>query len=1079
MSQKAPSFRRARKMLLGSSAVALAMFATSAINAQDADTGEEVEDEVEEVVVTGSRLRKNSFTSTSPMQVISGEVSRELGLFDATDVLQQTTQSTGLQINNTFNNFVLDNGVGASTISFRGLGADRTLVLINGRRFAPAGVGGGPSAPDVNLIPSVLVASYENLFDGAAAVYGSDAVAGVSNVILRTGVEGIEAEASYSMPESGGGEEMTVGVLWGDRGDRWNFTVAAEYYDRKSQSFAENDFFNSCDEYLFETESGRILTENRSGTSGSTVPGNGSTTCPTSAYNRIIEGSGFLGSIYYTPGTTNMNALNWSETTLSAGLAGFIDQSTALYYDTDGDGVVDRAAIDGDGDGAVDVKFTDPRYNYNLTDEAFSGDLLASLKRYSIFADGAYILNEETDLEAYAEFSYTKRESDVFIPGSQQFPVVPASNPFNPFGEGGYDAWSIFPAFDFGTPVTAQPVVLLRGDRDSQNAEVEQYRSVFGLRGNIPAMDNFLGGNWAFDIYGSYSRSNGDEVTTGIHADRRALSLNTTIEDPNNPGSYICGADGNGDGIPDGTDGCVPVNFFADSIYQTGGGTFATQAEADYLFVDRTFRTEIEQTVINGIVTGDLFSLPWNDEAIPFLLGGEYRKDKIASNGNNVANEGLLAHWFSDQGAEGSREFYEVFAEAGLILLQDKPGIQEMGIDLSARVTDESNFKPAFTYSVKGYVNINEYLTLRGTYGTSFRAPNLRERFLRGTTGFSSVTDPCVVPTDARTSDPSSGDISQTYDPSGDDRDPNVIAACTGNGLDPLSLGLDDGTGNAFNPLTNTESSTGGSLTVDEETSTSYTMGVTFSQPFSDSFDLQFSVTYFNIEIEGGVNEPSNAFILNQCYDNPDAPGGDSAFCGKISRDSDGQIDFIRREFENFGLETSKGIDFNVLYEQDFELGSDALSVTLDARATKASEVFSSLLGVEDDDVGEVATPSWRAQATLFLGYKDFGFAWNTRWIQGGVEDDRSDFDYYTPCPDETSFTCRPISATTNYNVHNASFTYTLNEDFTFNVGVRNIFHKAPPKVDSTDVFSVNLNPIGVGYDNVGRTFFGSVRAKF
>jgi len=1029
-----------------------------------------VDEAVEEVVVTGSRLRKTTFSSPSPMQIISGEVSRDLGLFDATEVLQQTTQATGLQINNTFSGFVLDNGVGASTLSFRGLGPDRTLVLINGRRFAPAGVGGGPSVPDINLIPSVLVASYENLFDGAAAVYGSDAVAGVSNVILRNDVEGFEVEASYSIPESGGGQEMTVGALYGDRGDRWNFTVAAEFYDRKSQTFAQNDFFNSCDAWWFEDENGNLVTEDKGATSGSVIPGNGSTSCPTSAYNRIIEGSGFLGSVYYTPGFTNINVPNWSDTTLDSGLASFVDQNTIIYYDSDGDGIDDRAAFDGDGDGAVDVKFTDPRYNYNLTDAAFSGHLLSGLQRYSIYANGGYVLDEDNDIEAYSEFMYTRRESEAFSPGGQLFPIVPETNPFNPFGINGADAWAVFPDFTYGAPVTAQPVVVIPGDRDIRIAEVEQYRGVFGVRGNISAMDNFMGGNWSFDIYGSYSRSNGDELTRGLDAERLALSLNTTREDPDNPGTYICG---------DGTDGCVPVNFFADSLYQAGGGSFATQAETDYLFTDRTFRTVVEQTVVNGVITGDTFTIPWTEESVPLLLGAEYRKDKINSTGNLVATEGGLENFFSDRGAVGSRDFFEVFAESSLTLIKDQPMMELFQVDLAARVTDESYFDPAFTYSIKGQMVLNDIITLKGTYGTSYRAPNLRERFLLGTTGFSSITDPCVVPTDARTSDPSSGSIQQFYDAAGDTRDPNVIVACQGNGLDPFSLGLDDGTGNAFNPATNTESSTGGSESVQEETSKSYTFGGTFSQPFTDAFDLQLSVTYFSIEIEGGVNEPSNTFILDQCYDNSSAPNGDSDFCNLIERDGDGQIDFITRNFLNFGLETSKGIDFNLLYRQDFEIGNDALGVTLDVRATNAREVFSDLLGVQDDDVGEVATPKWRAQANLFLEYKDFGFNWSSRWIQGGIADDPTGFDHYTPCSDITGPQCRPISWTTNYDVHSASMTYTFKEDFIFNVGVRNIFHTSPPKVDSTDVFSVNLNPIGVGYDNVGRTFFASVRAKF
>ena len=169
---------------VASCALTVGLFAfAQSVTAQEAslDDGEnESTTVIEEVVVTGSRLKKSSFSSASPLQVISGDLTRETGLFDMADILQATSQSSGLQYNNSFNSFVLENGLGASTIGFRGLGAERTLILINGRRAAPAGVGGAPFAADLNLIPTSLVSRIENVFDGASAVYGSDAIAGVS-----------------------------------------------------------------------------------------------------------------------------------------------------------------------------------------------------------------------------------------------------------------------------------------------------------------------------------------------------------------------------------------------------------------------------------------------------------------------------------------------------------------------------------------------------------------------------------------------------------------------------------------------------------------------------------------------------------------------------------------------------------------------------------------------------------------------------------------------------------------------------------------------------------------------------------
>ena len=164
----------------------------------------EEEEETERIVVTGSRIRRTEFANASPVQVISGDISREMGLFDATEMLQSTNQAAGSQIDNSFGGFVLDNGPGSATIGFRGLGAERTLVLVNGKRMAPAGVGGAPTSPDLNLIPAVMIDRVENLYDGASTVYGSDAVAGVANVILRQDVEGFELQGSFNKPKGGG-----------------------------------------------------------------------------------------------------------------------------------------------------------------------------------------------------------------------------------------------------------------------------------------------------------------------------------------------------------------------------------------------------------------------------------------------------------------------------------------------------------------------------------------------------------------------------------------------------------------------------------------------------------------------------------------------------------------------------------------------------------------------------------------------------------------------------------------------------------------------------------------------------------
>ena len=156
--------------------------------AQDADDAadqvielvEEVEEEESDtIVVTGSRLKKDTFNSIKPLQVIDFEETRELGLIDTIEILQTNEAAGGIQIDSSFAGFVTDNGPGSETINLRGLGPGRTLVLVNGRRLAPLGVEGAPTQPSINSIPSILVQNADLLLEGASSVYGSDAIAGV------------------------------------------------------------------------------------------------------------------------------------------------------------------------------------------------------------------------------------------------------------------------------------------------------------------------------------------------------------------------------------------------------------------------------------------------------------------------------------------------------------------------------------------------------------------------------------------------------------------------------------------------------------------------------------------------------------------------------------------------------------------------------------------------------------------------------------------------------------------------------------------------------------------------------------
>lgn len=1018
------------------------------------------EDIQERVVVTGSRIRKAEFSQASPIQVISGDVSREMGMFDASSMLQSTNQSAGIQIDNSFGGYVLDNGPGASTIGFRGLGAERTLVLINGRRMAPAGVGGAPTSPDLNLIPGIMVQRIENLFDGASTVYGSDAVAGVANVILKQDVEGFEVNAAYSQPKGDGGEEVNLSALWGKTMDNGFITVGAEYMDRKTQTRGGYDFTTGCEERIFEAEDGRIIT--RASGNGPVARGDVDT-CDTFPLTNRVQFDNFWGSLYSTPGYTNVGIPGFSETTVPNQYAGLLP--TWVEADSNGDGIPDRVMVDGNMDGFMDVDLQDPRYAYQQSEYYRSGDYISSQKRLSVMLNGEYNFQDDSDTTFYYEGLYAKRKSPIFNPGAQIFQWVNATNPYNPCGTNGINCMAEVGA-DWG-PVDARPIINIRGDRDQTDVEVAQYRTVAGFTGNLPVFENIGLNNWYYDIYASYSASKGTDERRGINEAALVHSLETSVL--NADGSITCG---------DGTDGCVPVNLFAPDLYQAGGGTLS-QAEADYLFIDRNMETKVNQFVVSGFVGGDLFNLPWNAEPVSSILGLEYRRDEIESNPNAAAADGLLWGYFADQGADGSRILREAFAEFEFPLVKGKPGIEELSLTASGRLSSESYYDTASTYSLKAVYRPVEWVTLRGTQGTSYRAPNLRERFLNGTTGFNTVSDPCVVPTDARITDPLNPNVPPTYNPAEDNRDASVLAACQAAGVDPTSLGMGVNGGDDFSDSYSAEIVTGGSTELEPETSVAKTYGFVIEQPFFEDVDFTVSMTRFDIEVTNSIAEPSASYSIDQCY----SADGNAAFCNRIDRDAGGQINLVDSSFINIGLLTSKGYDYNVYYSQEFVLFDKGLDVSLDLQATQMTESLYDVLGTVDDNLGEPDVPEWRASALLSFDYNDFKLSWQTRYIGAGSEDDLGDFVKDTAaCTGMTNSSggpllCRPLGFTEDYYVHSVSLSYDM-DNYSFSLGVRNVFNDAPPKVDAEGSFSNTNIPLGVGYERP-RTIFMNVGAKF
>jgi iron complex outermembrane recepter protein len=1046
------------------------------LNTQPNDEDASVQDKV---VVVGSLIKRDEYSSISPVQIINADIQRDKGLIDATSILQSSPVSAGQQIDASFAGFVLDNGPGATTADLRGLGAGRTLVLVNGRRLAPAGVEGAPSSPDISLIPGGLVESYDLLLDGASSIYGSDAVAGVINATLRKDFDGLEMDFFHTIPDQGGGEETQFNATWGINGDRGFAGFGVEYFTRNTIKLSDRSFSDRCERIMEVTTNGQRRSDDL--TLENDYPGMGSQPCDyfPLARRMSIQNSGLaayqFGSLYYTPGSSNVGVPNFSES-----------------------GDVFGEVVDGNGDGLADFSFYD--YTTNGSPEDRSMDMLSGTETLSLFSYGEYSIAALNDMTAYYEASYSQRESKLKTGLAQLFPTVSGSNPFNPCNiETGTDCGAAFTNYllntygislaDFGIPdavegasYDVQPIVTVRGDRDNVDVDLSQYRLVGGVKGSLPFAMPLIGNTWDYDVYASYSRSDGNSIRRGIRDDRLQLSLATTIEDPSNPGNYICGLDVDGDGIPDPGStpgGCVPVNLFAPSLYNTAVGDFATQEERDYLFGVRTFATTYEQTVINGVISGDLVNLPGGMSKA--AVGFEYRQDTLESRPDDVAADGLFYGFFNDEGASGSKDLYEAFAELELPLVANVPGIYELTTNISGRWTEEEYYGAAWTYSGKiGYRPV-EWLNVTGTIGTSFRAPNVREQFLKAQTGFLTLTDPCVVPEAAF-------DIATGYNAANDPRDATTLANCQAAGIDPTTFAPNGAGNNTFS----TEIVSGGGTDLDEETSNSWTAGLTFEQPWFSAFDFSARVTYYDIEIEGAIAEPSAQFIVNDCFTlQPTYP---SSFCGRITRDSSDQsLMMISATPINVNSETAKGVDINFSYEQDVTLFKRSIGLFADLASNykverNVTQIDDEGVATVTEYVGRIAFPEWTGTLSAGARYGDWRMTWSSRYIGKGQQPDSDEFSNIIDGGSETcvgaangDVDCRDVDFVDEFWTHDLSLGYE-GDTFNVSVGVRNVFNEQPPLVNPDEYTTNGGNvPLGAGYNAgiFGRTAFIRVGKQF
>lgn len=979
--------------------------------------------ELDEVVVTGSRIRRDAYSSTSPIEVITNEESTLEGLVDAGEILQgSTAASTAAQINNTYTGFLTTGGPGVNTLSLRGLGAQRTLVLLNGRRIGPAGARGTVGPVDLNVIPASQVERYELLLDGASSIYGSDAIAGVVNVITPTSVDGGYMEAYASVPFDGGGEEYTINGRYGKVFDRGYANIAAEYYNRESLTFRDRDI---CPEqFVFADEDQTVRRD-------VIDPATGDFKCLFRINNMVRNfaigfGAGPNRSGDYQPDTsarygggyTGCDINGWRQVGGGAGTCSINARPTDVR----------RAATgfrDYQGDPDLDTTIVSPAERYTLS--AFAG----------------YDLTD--NIEAFAELLWNRRESSQY--GARQ--IFPSVSPFhtqNPFG----GPCNLLNNAGGNTDCMLSLAIPEVGYGSRQ--EIDYYRAVVGVRGDF----DLFGRQWDFELAGQYSRSDAKYESDMFYNDRvEATAGAAALFGTNLAGDYV-GERNFGDsdlaGYPGGdndncdeailisADDCPAggVNWFDPVLLATGQGT----ANWDWLQFVSLGETEYIQKYVEGVVSGELFELPAGP--VGMALGFHIREDEIDDNPDDEEERGNLWGFSAAGRTQGSDTVKEIFGEVELPLLADLPLVNELTLNLSGRLSDYDSYGENSTYKVGLNWRITPEFRIRASNGTSFRAPALYELFLADQTGFAGqLADPCINYQDSTNTvlqqNCAADGVPEGYTGAGG----SSIEVTTGGGRDVL------------------EAEDGENLTV----------GFIYTPDF---LDFSFALDYFNTTIENQVDQIGVGGILFGCYTSPTFPN--DPLCTLFERNKDpssnrfNQILTVNDSYVNISEQSQEGLDLSVRYTKEFSFGD----LTLNARVSHILnfEIVTFADTPADNLTDNVGNPKTVGNANARFETGDWTFYYDVNWT-GSASDER-----FFANTNATTYFGEPVFAdydVDDYFVHSVSVQREY-DDWTFLAGVRNVFDADVPEV--TNGFIGNY-AFGSQYDYVGRRFFVSVSKDF
>lgn len=1037
------------KVTLGSLAVAGVMLPGVA-------SAQQAEMDLQEVVVTGSRLAGNPLDATQPVQMITAEQLEAKGVTSAGDALETVP---ALIASNNVEQTARDGLAGRVSLNLRNMGTNRTLVLVNGRRHV-AGVPGS-AAVDITSIPSGLIDRIDVLTGGAAAVYGSDAVTGVVNFVTKRDFVGTEVDAQVGSSFEGDSGRYFVSALHGVSfaEGRGNLALALQtekrqlLYQGDRTATRGNNIWTRDQNPALRYQAGDPLPPGVAATTalGQTILRGGNPryantpqalidrarNSPARAFgpNQVFSGSAIPGLIgldltrygYADPagsfGTlqdTDKNGVDDCRQSFN-GRQGFgcwiVDPTTGAVRPFK-DGIYLGTFNQQGGDGAAQ-SFDDTSMTPDTAGETVN--LLAN-----------YALSDST--RVYGELKYVASRAREYNPYNSFDDSIPVSldNPFIPAALRTIVNAEI--AADPSVRNTAQFVV----SRDHVDIfdpliynERKTYRAVVGIEGSFAE-------RWNYDVSLNYGRSDA-EYSSAYRLEDRFFSAVDAVIDPAT-GKPTCRINLNPasrapiSALTPGWDvlsrptltsidtfdprdkSCQPVNIFSFNPADRGTNEFLNYIRND--------KSRIEQTVALATLTGDSgqwFELPGGP--IGLVVGAEWREEKSRFINDEYAVEGYGFQFAADSNVSGKFDVTEAFVEMSVPLLADVPFFHKLSIDASFRTGEYSLSGSAEAWKVGLVWAPIEDVRIRANLAETIRAPNIGELFTPETASTFRPVDPCDQAN--RNSGPSPA---------------NRAANCAKDGI-PASF---------TDPLTARFTGVfSGNPNLDPETSESYTIGLILMPRFLEGFTASFD--YWNIEIANAVASISAQNIVDGCYD---APSLDNQFCKLFTRNRNAGsptflgFNFLRQTSVNFaGLEVS-GVDFDLNYR----LATDAngiftFGVSGSYLEKRNNFEFFGEPNRANPEKLELNNPEWVVNASLGWKKGPLGIGINSTWW---------DQQLYRVVEIETkNDTVEPFAPAVW--VHNLSASYELSESVTLFGGINNLADQRPFRAE----YSIPVSAIG------------------